>query len=233
MLLAMFRDLGVGLCENAVVRGASTPIASVFVNPAGERWLGYHRGRGLDLEEPPVEIPDLAGVDAVVTTRAEDGLTTRVLDQAIRLGIPRVLDAESGTPEQLDAPARRADHVVFAEHGLRSYTGISNVERALQLAQDRLPGRTVGVTLGPRGSAWKTNGGVTLVPAPKVVATDTTGCGDVFHGAYALAIAEGADPLGAARFATAVAALKAERGSSWEGMPTRSDVDQLLERGWE
>jgi hypothetical protein len=58
--------------------------------------------------------------------------------------------------------------------------------------------------------------------------TDTTGCGDVFHGAYALGLCEGMAPLEAARFATAAAALKGERARGWNGMADRAAVEALL-----
>jgi sulfofructose kinase len=232
MLQDMFEDMGVAIGAKSIVPGATTPVSSVFVNPAGERWLGYHRGEGLDSNQSLPELPDMDTVDALVVTRSSDVLTREGLKKAARGGIPRVLDAESGTERQLTPPALLADHVVFAEAGLASYTQIHDVESAVALAAERLPGRTIGVTLGPRGSAWMTPGGVEWFGAPRVKARDTTGCGDVFHGAYALAIAEGADLHGAVRFASAAAAIKAERGCSWQGMPSRRDVETLIEKGW-
>lgn len=232
MLHAMFEQLEVTLCAKSIVPGGTTPSASVLVNPAGERWLAYHRGEGLDVEQAPPELPDLVTVDAVVVTPSSDSLTSRAMEQAIRHHVPRVLDAESGTEQQLTQSSLLADHVIFSEAGLASYTGISEVERALDVADARLPGRTIGVTLGPRGSAWKTPRGVAWVGAPHVRAVDTTGCGDVFHGAYALAVAEGTPLASAVRFATAAATLKAERGCSWDGMASRTDVDMLIEKGW-
>jgi sulfofructose kinase len=232
MLQDMFQDLGVAVSPKSIVPGASTPCSSVFVNPEGERWLGYFRGEGLDVGLSAPELPDMHTVDAIVVTRSSDALSREGLEQAIRAGIPRVLDAESGTEEQLTPPALLADHVIFAEHGLISYTQIVDVERALDVAEQRLPGRTIGVTLGPRGSAWKTGQGVERVGTPHIKARDTTGCGDVFHGAYALAVAEGAVLQDAVRFATATAALKAERGRSWQGMPSRPEVENLIKEGW-
>jgi sulfofructose kinase len=232
MLQDMFQELGVALCGKSIVPGATTPSASVFINPAGERWLGYHRGEGLSVEQSPPELPDMSTVDAVVTTCSDDSLTRGAMEQAKGRGIPRVLDAESGTMRQITPAALLADHVIFAEAGLTSYTEITDVERALEVADRRLAGRTIGVTLGPRGSAWKTDRGVEWAGAPRVKARDTTGCGDVFHGAYAMAIAEGADLHGAVRFATAVAALKARFGCSWRGMPSRPDVEKLIAKGW-
>jgi sulfofructose kinase len=232
MLLDMFQELGVVLCGKSIVPGATTPCASVFINPAGERWLGYHRGEGLSVEQSPPELPDMGTVDAVVTTCSHDSLTKGAMEQARDRGIPRVLDAESGTMRHITPIALLADHVIFSEAGLASYTEIADVDRALEVAGQRLTGSTVGVTLGPRGSAWKTSRGTEWVGTPRVKARDTTGCGDVFHGAYAMAIAEGADLHGAVRFATAVAALKAQFGCSWQGMPARPEAETLIEKGW-
>jgi sulfofructose kinase len=89
------------------------------------------------------------------------------------------------------------------------------------------------VTLGATGSLWWESGRARHLPAPRVQARDTTGCGDVFHGAYALAVAEGAPRGHAARFATAAAALKATRGDGWDGMPDRAAVAALLAKGWD
>lgn len=90
---------------------------------------------------------------------------------------------------------------------------------------------TLAVTLGAGGSLWWRDGAARHLLAPRVAARDTTGCGDVFHGAYALALAEGASVEAAARFATAAAALKAERGEGWAGMPDRTAVEALVQRG--
>jgi sulfofructose kinase len=83
------------------------------------------------------------------------------------------------------------------------------------------------VTLGAAGSLWSLNGDTVAVPAHRVAVRDTTGCGDVFHGAYTLGLAEGLSPLAAARFASAAAALKAANGRGWDGMPDRTALDRL------
>jgi ribokinase len=63
-------------------------------------------------------------------------------------------------------------------------------------------------------------------PAFVVRAADTTGCGDVFHGAYAARLARG-DPLeDRIRFAAAAAALKAQQGE----IPHRFGVEEFLRR---
>jgi sugar/nucleoside kinase (ribokinase family) len=58
---------------------------------------------------------------------------------------------------------------------------------------------------------------------------DTTGCGDVFHGAYAAALAEGLDPAARVRLASATAALKATRSGGQAGIPVRDTVEAFLQ----
>jgi sulfofructose kinase len=62
------------------------------------------------------------------------------------------------------------------------------------------------------------------MPAFPVEATNTTGAGDVFHGAYALAMAEGMEVEAAMRFASAAGALRARDGAT----PDRAMVSALL-----
>jgi sulfofructose kinase len=61
-----------------------------------------------------------------------------------------------------------------------------------------------------------------------VAAVDTLGAGDTFHGAFALALAEGCDLLTGMRFAAAAAALKCTRFGGIAGTPTRTEVDAFL-----
>src|SRR5205085_12137747 len=96
--------------------------------------------------------------------------------------------------------------------------------RALQWARTRVRGPYVGITIGPRGYMWLEDGSLKHAPGHRVDAIDTLGAGDVFHGAYALAIAEGRPVAEAAGFANAAAALKCTRASGRRGIPTRAEV---------
>ena len=91
--------------------------------------------------------------------------------------------------------------------------------------------RACAVTCGEAGSWWLTNDGPLHVPAPEIGAVDTLGAGDVFHGAYTLAIAEGRDVAAAARFATLAAAIKCTRSGGRAGSPTRAEVAGYTARG--
>jgi sulfofructose kinase len=57
---------------------------------------------------------------------------------------------------------------------------------------------------------------------------DTLGAGDVWHGAFALALAEGRPEPAAVRFASAAAALKVQRAGGRAGAPTRGELEAFL-----
>ena len=57
---------------------------------------------------------------------------------------------------------------------------------------------------------------------------DTLGAGDVFHGAFALALAEGRREREALVFASAAAALKCARDGGRAALPDRAEVDALI-----
>jgi sulfofructose kinase len=58
---------------------------------------------------------------------------------------------------------------------------------------------------------------------------DTTGCGDVFHGAYAACIAQGESVDTTVRIATAAAGIKATQPGGRAGIPDRAAIDRFLE----
>ena len=65
-------------------------------------------------------------------------------------------------------------------------------------------------------------------PACPVEVVDTTGAGDVFHGAYLVGLLKGWDLRKTARFACAVAALKCTRLGGRAGIPTFAEVKEKI-----
>ena len=136
----------------------------------------------------------------------------------------RALLAASCDPALL----QNATHAAFSAPGLADYCNDDDAERAL-----RHVAATTGiwccVTLGAEGVLYTDGRGMARSPAFDVNAVDTLGAGDVWHGAFALALADGADEPAAIRKASAAAALKVQRRGGRAGAPTRAEVDQFLE----
>jgi len=149
---------------------------------------------------------------------------------ARRLGIPIVADLERVENEAVREILRLAGHLILPLRVAREVTGEREAERAA--AALWLPGRAcAAATDGARGCWYATGPAGNEVrhqPVFPVKAIDTTGCGDVFHGAYAAGLMGGLPPEQAVRFASAAAALKACRPGGQAGCPNRATVERLL-----
>ena len=217
---------GVDLSGLAVIAGARTVRAAVIVDRSGERSIFVDR-KGMPLDASYLPADDLKETAVLLADSRWPRGAELALRRARDAGIPRVLDADGGNGEMLARLAGLADHVIFSDEGLTDLVGEGETEARLQRAAERLQG-IVAVTCGAAGSLWWIDGKLSRVEAFRVDARDTTGCGDVFHGAYALGIAEAMPPLAAARFASAAAAAKAARGMGWDGMPDRKLIDGMM-----
>jgi sulfofructose kinase len=147
------------------------------------------------------------------------------LTTAGQLGVPGVVDCDH---HPSDAPGilEQASHVVFGHATLEAWTGSPDPADALRIAAERIDA-WVGVTAGSEGTWWLDSGRLDHAPALRVVAVDTLGAGDVFHGAFALGLAEGMPIREAIEFGSAAAALKCTRFGGREGIPTRAELERF------
>ncbi|MGV9453901.1 ribokinase [Streptomyces sp. NPDC003635] len=110
------------------------------------------------------------------------------------------------------------------EHEAATLTGRTDPRSAALALLDEVP--EVVVTLGAAGSLYVARGAEPLtVPAPQVTAVDTTGAGDTFAGALAVALTEGRPMPDALAWAGAAAALSVQRPGATESMPYRPEIE--------
>jgi sulfofructose kinase len=211
------------------VAGVATPFSAVIVSADGARTIVNHSPTEL-LARP---CPDLQGAvcDAVVVDGRWSSGTAAALSLARHRRIPGVVDVDRSTVDAtvIATCLDLASHLVFSEDALRELTGTSSPTDGLRRIS-RDTGAHVSVTLGARGVVWIDGDDVRSLAAFDVDAVDTTGAGDVFHGAATLALAEGAGEARAFAFASAAAALKCTRFGARAGVPNRQEVDDLLDR---
>jgi sulfofructose kinase len=121
-----------------------------------------------------------------------------------------------------------ASHLIFSSETLRETAGIDDDGAALKKISMLTPSFLAG-TCGPNGTIWlDESGGLQETPAFPVDAVDTLGAGDIFHGTFALAIAEDMELRRALRFASAAAALNCTRFGGAFAAPQHADVERLL-----
>jgi sulfofructose kinase len=227
-IVVELNGLGVDTSRIRTVPGARSPLSVAAVDDRGERAVINHLDAALFAGADPVAEEDLAGADAVLAdVRWPDG-AVGALGEARRLGIPGVLDFDLGSSDE-DELLASASHVVFAEDALRRLTGTDDLGAALGMAATRTDA-WVGVTAGAAGSFWLEDGSVRNLPALPVEVVDTLGAGDVYHGAFAMSLAENAEDIaGAIRLATGAAALSCTRFGGRHGIPTAMELAAFLD----
>jgi sugar/nucleoside kinase (ribokinase family) len=120
------------------------------------------------------------------------------------------------------------DHLIVGIEAARAITGEQRVEEMARALSSERTAACV-VTAGAKGCGYSLYGGaVEHFPAYAVKVVDTTGCGDVFHGAYTAALARGEDVSRAIQTAAASAAMKATCCGGREGIPNLEQVERFI-----
>jgi sulfofructose kinase len=206
--------------------GFRTKIASILIDARGERLAVSAQPQGYPPDAAWLPMERMAEADAVLAdTRWPQG-AQRLFEAAAERGIPSVFDGDGGDPPTVLRTAQQATHPFFSQPMLAS-VGHGAPEEALPRV---FGGRNVvsGVTLGAAGVMWYDGARLHTMPSPPVKAVDTLAAGDTWHGALALALAEGRGVDAAIEFASAVAALKCTRFGGRASIPHREE----FERWW-
>jgi ribokinase len=120
------------------------------------------------------------------------------------------------------------DILLPQKSGAMEITKTSSPEEAAKILLRKGP-RTVVITLGEKGCLVVTEKTSKVIPCFKVCVVDTTGAGDAFNGAFTVSIIKGIDPVSAATFANAVAAIKCTGLGARTCLPNLRAVREFIE----
>jgi sulfofructose kinase len=219
---------GVNVPVHCRIPGVASSIAGLSVDEKGERISVNYLDAKLPQDAHWLPLAEVAGFGCALGDIRWPGGSEAVFHAAAKVGVPTVLDADRApSREILERVVPLADHVIFSEGGLLQYSGEEKYEAALAKVAGMMRGIPY-VTLGGKGCFWIHDEAISHSPAFTVDVVDTTGAGDVFHGAFALAIAERMPVPAALRFASATAALKCTRPGGRAGIPDRATLDAFL-----
>lgn len=182
---------------------------------------------GADPERPEAEV--IRNTRVLFVDQVGTPGQIRAAQIARAANIPIVSDVEREDFVGFDQLLALVDHVISSEDFAGRMTGTTDPEQMVRgLWTDARA--LVAVTFGTQGCYYMTDarGPVRHQPAFVVPTVDTTGCGDVFHGAYAAALAKNMPPAERIRFAAAAAALKAQQRGGQTGAPTLAQVQTFL-----
>lgn len=195
------------------LEGETTAHSAVFVTADGERTIVNQRSDRLLDVDLMAGLPDY---DAVLADTRCHTMARRLFQQAQREGKPSVLDGEAPVPLDL---LPLVSHLALSEQGLADFDGTSLAEIAVQNQS------WACVTRGAEDV--ELHDGSRFVP-PHVTPLDTLGAGDVWHGAFAFALAKGLNEPEAVEFSNAAAALFVSRTGAAR-FPTSREVDDVLQ----
>ena len=228
VLAALARE-GVDCAGCQRMTGLATALSAIFIDARGDRMIVTYRDDRIATAVPADPKRIVAGADAVLADNRFPDFVRPICAAARERGITVVLDADRPT-EMSEDLFRIATHVVFSGECLRATTGIDDLGAALQ----RVAGTTqafLAVTNGPGDVLWLDGRTLRRSPVFPIKAVDTLAAGDVFHGGFTLALAEGRDVVAAMRFAAAAAGLKCTRLGGSAAAPRRPEVEALLATG--
>lgn len=228
MARAELQREGIDLAAAAIAPGVPNRFCVVLVEEkSGHRTIVRQRDPRIWLQ------PRDLSRDAVCAGRVLhlDGYEGDAAVQAARwakaAGIPISVDAEEPT-EHREALFALTDILIVGHRFGQMLTGRHETQGILEgLACLGPP--CVGLTLGGAGSALRYRDEIVQAPGFSVNVVDTTGAGDVFHGAFLHGLLQGWEAGDILRFANAVSALKCTHLGGRTGIPRLEDVRRFLD----
>jgi sulfofructose kinase len=218
-------------CSGLLFHEDARPYHSVIIVDVstGSRTIIYTANGVMPIRPDEITEASIAGCRLLFFDHHVVPAARRALEIAHARGIPVVADVENEREPGVRELLPQIDHLIV---GIELAARLSGEAEPVRMVQALAGGHAcLAVTAGDRGCWYGVRGepgAVHHLPAFRVPVADTTGCGDVFHGAYAAALTWGEKPRGAIRIATGAAGLKATRPGGRSGIPDRARLKRFL-----
>jgi sulfofructose kinase len=229
--LESLRATGINLDHVQLRRGCPNQSAYIIVDRStGERTVLWRREDCLRID--PAEIDE----DQITAARLLhiDGHDTPAVAHAAaiarRHGIPVTVDVDT-IYQGFDRVLPNVDYLLASSEFPSNWTGIRDPFDALALLQSKFGMKVAAMTLGAHGVLARVNGRFVYTPAYVVDCVDSTGAGDVFHGAFCYAVLQGMTMPAAFDFSNAMAALNCTAMGARGGIRGLDEIRLLMARG--
>jgi len=224
---------GLGIDLTHVQRRQNCPNQSAYIlvdRSTGERTVLWQRPDCLRIE--PEEItPDQITCGRLLHIDGHDTpAVARAAAIARQAGIPVTMDVDTIYPG-LDRVLPNVDYLIASSEFPGNWTRENDPFRALELIQKEYGMRVAAMTLGADGALARYQDRYYYSPGFIVRCVDTTGAGDVFHGAFCYALLEGMPLQQALEFSNAMAALNCTQLGARGGIASREQARQLMRGG--
>ena len=226
------RHTGINLDDVEVRKNCPNQTAYIVIDQStGERTVFWSRPECLRLEPESITAEKIACARMLHI----DGHDTPSVEKAAKiargLNIPVSVDIDT-IYHGFERVLENVDYLVASSEFPAQWTSERDPFRALELIQNEYKMRVAAMTLGAHGALARVAGeGFVYSPAFVVNCVDTTGAGDVFHGAFCYAVLKGMPMRETLEFANAMAALNCTRIGARGGIASFEEAGALMRRG--
>jgi sulfofructose kinase len=228
--MASLSGTGIDLDHVQIRRNCPNQSAYIIVDRStGERTVLWRRDPCLRIEPDQIAPEQVVGARLLLIDGHDTPAVAHAAQIARRHNIPVVVDVDT-IYHGFDQVLPNIDYLVASSEFPSNWTGDRDPFVALETLQNRYGMRVAAMTLGAHGALARIEGRFFYSPAYVVNCIDTTGAGDVFHGAFCYAVLQGMPMREVLDFSNAMAALNCTALGARGGICGVEDVRTLMAR---
>jgi sulfofructose kinase len=221
---------GINLDHVQLRRNCANQSAYIIIDRStGERTVLWRRDDCLRINPAEIAEEQIAGARMLHIDGHDTPAVAHAAAIARRNGIPVTVDVDT-IYHGFDKVLPNVDYLVASSEFPVAWTGNRDPFRALEALQTEYGMKVAAMTLGAHGSLARIDGEFLYAPAYVVNCVDTTGAGDVFHGAFCYAVLQGMPMRDVLEFSNAMAALNCTALGARGGIRPLDEVHALMAR---
>jgi sulfofructose kinase len=229
--LESLRATGIDLQHVQVRQGCANQSAYIVIDQSsGERTIFWRRDDCLAIDSEAISSEQILSGRLLLIDGHDTAAVARAAQLARAHGVPVVVDVDT-IYAGFDHVLPNVDYLVASSEFPAAWTGEADPFRALEQIQNRYGMKVAAMTLGAHGTLAREREAFVYSPAFVVNCVDTTGAGDVFHGAFCYAVLEGMPTRDALEFSNAMAALNCTAYGARGGICGLEAVRALVAQG--
>jgi sulfofructose kinase len=229
--LESLRGTGIDLADVRIRPNCPNQSAYIVIDRStGERTVLWRRPECLRVAPEEIRTAQIVCARLLHIDGHDTAAVAHAAAIARRHSIPVTVDVDT-VYDGFDRVLPNVDYLVASSEFPSNWTGLGDPFEALEALRNRYGLKVAAMTLGAHGSLARVDRGVVYTPAFAVNCVDTTGAGDVFHGAFCYAILEGMGMPEALEFSNAMAALNCTALGARGGIRGVGEVRALMAGG--
>ncbi|MGH3629216.1 MAG: carbohydrate kinase family protein, partial [Sciscionella sp.] len=229
--LQSLRKEGIDIQYANVVRGAATQFGLIIVDQAtGERTVFWDRDNRLAVTPQELKPETITSAKILHLDGCDAAACAQAAKWARKAGISVVADLDT-VYKKVEQIFPLIDYLIASANFLPAVTGHNDPFLVLEYMAREYKIRAPGMTLGRDGALVYTGGQFYYSPGFVVETVDTTGAGDIFHGAFAYGLLQGWSIEQILDFSNAMAGLNCTGVGARGGIATRAEAEKLMATG--